>query len=296
MILSLNKFINYKLKPDIILTHGDTASTFAASFVGFLNKIDVHHIEAGLRSNNLLSPWPEELNRIFCDTVSSTLYVPLKKNLLNLKMHPYTKKKIILTGNTVIDSLKFIEKKLSRNKKFKLNLEKKFNFLNPKKKIILFTCHRRENIGKNMKKIFRSLKLVVKKFECQIVYPVHPNREIHEIIKSIGLDSNEDIFLINPLTYSDFIYLTKKSNLIITDSGGIQEEAPSLGKYCIITRDTTERTESLQKKYSALVGNSQEKLLKEVKINLSKTMKKMNIYGNGNAYKIIMKNLQRVNF
>jgi len=278
-----------KEKPDLVLVHGDTTSTFAAALASYYLKIPLGHVEAGLRSYDKFNPFPEEINRHLTDALSDIYFCPTptsKKALLKENVSPNN---IFITGNTVIDALYMI-------------LEKKQNFKNPvlkqlfnsrfiihDSKLILVTAHRRENFGKPMVDIFNAIKKISRDFpDCKIVYPVHPNPNVkipaHRILGKL-----KNVYLVPPLDYSDLANLMKMSYLVLTDSGGLQEEAPSLGKPVLVMRRVTERPEAVVSGTVRLVGADEKRIFDEVKKLLTnkneynKMAKSTNPYGDGKA-------------
>ncbi len=289
-ILNKMKYVLEDSNPDLVLVHGDTTTAFVSSLASFYKQIDVAHIEAGLRTNNMYSPYPEEINRQFISKIAKFNFSPTKiarNNLLNENIENY---KIIISGNTIIDTLKSTLKKI-RKKRFN------DNYFIGNKQIIVVTLHRRENIEKGLKNICQSLKQIAKTNpNINIVYSVHMNPKIKNIAYSV-LSNISNIFLIKPLPYDEFVNLMNKSILIVTDSGGIQEEAINLGKPLIITRETTERVELLKFKGVKLVGTSQKNIIKTIQkfidCKMYKKMKKRKIYGDGKASAKVVKFLQR---
>ncbi|WP_096258014.1 non-hydrolyzing UDP-N-acetylglucosamine 2-epimerase [Lebetimonas natsushimae] len=279
-------------KPDIVLVHGDTTTTFAASLAAFYQKIKIGHVEAGLRTYNLYSPWPEEANRELTGILANYHFAPthnVKENLLREGKNP---KNIIVTGNTVIDALFLAVEKIEKNERLKdeiiRNIKKQYP-LNEMKKIILVTGHRRENFGEGFLNICEALKeIAINNPEIDIVYPVHLNPNVQKPVKEI-LSNIKNVYLIKPLNYPEFVYLMKKSYFIITDSGGIQEEAPSLGKPVLVMRDTTERPEAVKAGTVKLVETDKEKIVREAqkliddKKEYEKMSKAHNPYGDGKA-------------
>ncbi len=291
-----------KNKPDLVLVHGDTTSSLAATIASYYNKVKVAHIEAGLRTNNIYSPWPEEINRSLIAKIAQVHFAPTQIAKKNLECEGINKNKILITGNTVIDALLIASKKVFSSNSIKRKLEKKFSYIEKNKKIILVTGHRRENFGKDFVNIFKALKHIAKKNKnIIIIYPVHLNpRVLLPANKILGRVPN--IKLIKPLDYVSFIYLMHKSCLIVTDSGGIQEEAPSLKIPVLVTRKNTERPEALKIGAAKLVGTNPKIIIKTINQLLTerKIYKKMlsfyNPYGNGNAAKKIVNYLKKNNF
>ena len=214
--------------PDLVLVHGDTTTTLSAAMAAFYASIPVMHIEAGLRTGNIFSPWPEEANRKLVSGLASRHYAPTESAKYNLLQENISPNDIVVTGNTVIDALKLIDSKIDTDNEIIKRLERRFNFLNHAKKLILVTGHRRENFGKGFANICHALKNIANRKEVQIVYPVHMNPNVTKPVHDI-LGGTDNIHLIEPLEYLPFIYLMKQCDFIITDSGGIQEEAPALG-------------------------------------------------------------------
>lgn len=240
--------------PDIILVHGDTATTFAASLAGYYHKIKIGHVEAGLRTGDLYSPWPEEANRKLTGVLANYHFAPTDSSYQNLIKENVKPETIIVTGNTVIDALLQVKDKVEKNQKLIDKFEQKFNFLDKSKKLVLVTGHRRENFGQGFLNICAALANLAKRYsDIQIVYPVHLNPNVQKPVNEL-LSGIDNIFLIDPQDYLPFVYLMNRSYLILTDSGGIQEEAPSLGKPVLVMRDTTERPEAVEAGTVRLVG------------------------------------------
>jgi len=240
--------------PDIILVHGDTATTFAASLAGYYHKIKIGHVEAGLRTGDLYSPWPEEANRKLTGVLANYHFAPTDSSYQNLIKENVKPETIIVTGNTVIDALLQVKDKIEKNQILIDKFEQKFNFLDKSKKLVLVTGHRRENFGQGFLNICAALANLAKRYsDIQIVYPVHLNPNVQKPVNEL-LSGIDNIFLIDPQDYLPFVYLMNRSYLILTDSGGIQEEAPSLGKPVLVMRDTTERPEAVEAGTVRLVG------------------------------------------
>ena len=287
-----------KYIPDIVLVHGDTISSFAATLASYFKKLPIAHIEAGLRTNNIYFPWPEEGSRKLTDTLSTIHFAPTnfaKKNLIN---EGFNRNSIYVTGNTVIDSLFFALKKIKEKPNLLYKIKKDYSFIKEKNKLILVTAHRRENFGKPFANICKALiKIANKNKNINIIYPIHPNPSI-EIPGKKYLSKIKNIYLVKPLDYFSFVYLMSKSHLILTDSGGIQEEAPSLSKPVLVMRDETERQEALEAKTIKLIGTNTNRIYKEVQLILNDNDKyqsflvKNNPYGNGEASKKILEILK----
>ena len=280
-----------RFSPDLVLVHGDTTTSTFAALAAFYNKIKVGHIEAGLRTKNIYSPFPEEVNRRITGVLAHYHFAPTSLSKSNLEEENH--KNILISGNTVIDSLFFILKKIKNNKIFRLKiidyfLSEKFKFLD-ERRIILVTGHRRENHGKGLINICNALEeIAILNPSIDIVYPVHMNPNVESVVKRL-LFKVPNIFLIKPLRYEQFVYLMHKSYFIITDSGGIQEEAPSMGKPVLVMRDATERPEALKAGTVKLVGTSTKKIVNEANalindVALYKSMSSAyNPYGDGKA-------------
>lgn len=271
--------------PDIVLVHGDTTTTFAGALAAFYNSVDIGHVEAGLRTYNKYSPYPEEMNRQMVSCLADMNFAPTnlsKENLLNDNKKAET---IYVTGNTVIDAMKTtVTKEYSHPV---------FDWVG-NSRMILLTAHRRENLGEPMRNIFKGIKKVVDEIEdIKVVYPIHKNPKVREVANEIFGDSNK-IKLIEPLEVFDFHNFENKAYLILTDSGGLQEEAPSLGKPVLVLRDTTERPEGIEAGTLKLVGTDTDKIYEETKKLLiskeeyNKMASASNPYGDGNASKYIV--------
>ncbi|OJU53037.1 MAG: UDP-N-acetylglucosamine 2-epimerase [Acinetobacter sp. 39-4] len=275
--------------PDLILVHGDTATTFAASLAAYYHKIDIGHVEAGLRTGDLYSPWPEEANRKLTSVLANYHFAPTDSAYENLVKENIDIQNIIVTGNTVIDALLQVKLKIEQNQDLVKKVGSGFAFLDANKKMILVTGHRRENFGQGFLNICSALSNIAKRFtDVQIVYPVHLNPNVQQPVNQLLADI-DNIFLIDPQDYLPFVYLMNRSYLILTDSGGIQEEAPSLGKPVLVMRDTTERPEAVNAGTVRLVGtdvstieNAVVELLENPNI-YAKMAEAHNPYGDGTA-------------
>jgi UDP-N-acetylglucosamine 2-epimerase (non-hydrolysing) len=286
-------------KPDLLIVHGDTTTAFISSLAAFQNRIKVAHIEAGLRTNNIDYPYPEEFNRRSIGIIANLNYAPTQLAIDNLKNENIKKDKILLTGNTIIDTLKYSYNILLKNKKIFNKIKKNYSFISIKKKLIIVTSHRRENYGKGIINICLALKeIATKNDNIQIIFPVHLNPKISNIVKK-QLANIKNIYLVKPVDYFSFIYLMKSSFLIMTDSGGIQEEAPSFNKPLLVLRNETERPEAKKIGGSLLVGTNQKKIVAATMklINDKKLYNKMskikNPYGDGKATTRIINNLKK---
>ena len=276
-------------RPDIVLVHGDTATTFATSLAAYYQKIKVGHVEAGLRTGDIYSPWPEEANRRLTGVLTTYHFAPTSTSKDNLLKENTDASCICVTGNTVIDALLSVVEKLKASAELQTKFQNEFTFLSDSRKIILVTGHRRENFGAGFENICQALKEIAEQFpEVDIVYPVHLNPNVQEPVNRL-LSSVSNIHLIKPLDYLPFVYLMNKSEIILTDSGGIQEEAPSLGKPVLVMRDTTERPEAVAAGTVKLVGTDQTTIVSNIKglLTNSSEYEQMSIahnpYGDGQA-------------
>ncbi|MDB5742406.1 MAG: UDP-N-acetyl glucosamine 2-epimerase [Polaromonas sp.] len=256
-------------QPDAVLVHGDTSTTFAASLAAFYQRIPVGHVEAGLRTGNLYSPWPEEANRKLTSALAHWNFAPTTTSSHNLLREGIAPETIHVTGNTVIDALLQVREKTVANACLSLQFQKSFSFLDPDKRLVLVTGHRRENFGDGFEHICQALARISRRIpDVQVVYPVHLNPQVQEPVRRL-LDHVDNVHLIEPLDYLPFVYLMNRSTLILTDSGGIQEEAPSLGKPVLVMRDTTERPEAVQAGTVKLVGTDADAIFDQASLLLS---------------------------
>ena len=278
-------------KPDIVLVHGDTTTTFAGALAAFYNQVSIGHIEAGLRTYDKYSPYPEEMNRQMVDCMTDLYFAPTELSKKNLLDQNIDASKIYVTGNTVIDAMKTTVKKEYNNEIF--------NWIG-NDRLILLTAHRRENLGNPMRNIFKAIRKIVDEFEdVKVVYPIHMNPKVREVANDVFKDCDK-VRLIEPLEVFDFHNFQNKSYIILSDSGGIQEEAPSLGKPVLVLRNTTERPEGIEAGTLKLVGTDEEIIYNETKKLLidndeyNKMSKANNPYGDGHASEriadIIIKN------
>ncbi len=288
ILLGLKSVIE-EFKPDVVLVHGDTATTFAASLAAYYQKIKVGHVEAGLRTGNIYSPWPEEANRKLTSAITNYHFAPTSGSKDNLLREGVSENEITVTGNTVIDALFWVRQKLKQDSSLSGNLISKFDYLDPNKKLILVTGHRRESFGDGFERICEALRqIAIKHPEAQILYPVHLNPNVQEPVNRLLKDLN-NVFLIDPQQYLPFCYLMDRAYIILTDSGGIQEEAPSLGKPVLVMRDTTERPEAVDAGTVRLVGTDINLIVSQVDLLLTdfveyqKMSKAHNPYGDGLA-------------
>ncbi|MCU6684206.1 UDP-N-acetylglucosamine 2-epimerase (non-hydrolyzing) [Leclercia sp. H6W5] len=281
-------------KPDIMLVHGDTTTTLAATLAGYYHQVKVGHVEAGLRTGNIYSPWPEEGNRKVTGALANLHFAPTEASENNLLSEGVNQNSVFVTGNTVVDSLLIAKKILDENQNIQKDFEQNFKFLNNQRRMVLITGHRRESFGKGFEEICHSIKILSQKFPAvDFVYPVHLNPNVMEPVHRILKDVS-NIYLIPPQDYMPFVYLMNKAYLILTDSGGIQEEAPSLGKPVLVMRETTERPEAVIAGTVILVGSSKEKIINNVSILLddidvySTMARAHNPYGDGKAAQRIL--------
>jgi len=299
-----------QIKPDVVLVHGDTTTSVAAALSAFYQQIPVGHIEAGLRTYNIYSPWPEEMNRQITGRITTYHFAPTALSKQNLMNEGISETHIAVTGNTVIDALYMVVSKIRTNPSMEINL---INILKiagydtdrlsceANRRLVLITGHRRENFGEGFENICRAIKhLSLKYSNVDFVYPMHLNpnvrKPIHAIFENI---QQQNVFFIEPLEYFSFVFLMEKSYLILTDSGGIQEEAPGLGKPVLVMRDTTERPEALEAGTVKLVGTDYNKIISEVSLLLDdvswyeKMSNAINPYGDGKASERIVAQLNK---
>ena len=288
-------------KPDAVLVHGDTTTTLATTLASFYQQIPVGHVEAGLRTGNLYSPWPEEGNRKLAGALAHWHFAPTAQSKANLLVEGIKEERILVTGNTVIDALLEVKEKLEQDENLQSRFANQFAFLGNKKviddKVILVTGHRRESFGGGFERICKALAQIAKQFpNAQIVYPVHLNPNVREPVNRI-LSGITNIYLIEPQDYLPFVWLMNRSDVILTDSGGIQEEAPSLGKPVLVMRDTTERPEAVAAGTVKLVGTDTGIIVDAIATilndsNAYETISKAhNPYGDGTASQRIVSQL-----
>jgi len=278
-------------QPDMMLVQGDTTTVFCAALAAFYNRVPVGHVEAGLRTHNIYSPWPEEANRVIVSHLATVHFAPTTLSRQNLLDEGITDDTIHVTGNTVIDALLLVTEIIRKDKTIKEALAGQFAFLNPAKKLILVTGHRRENFGAGFENICNALaKIADEHSGAEILYPVHLNPKVQEPVQRIlGANRYRNIHLIEPVDYLPFVYLMQRSHFIITDSGGVQEEAPSLGKPVLVMRDTTERPEAVDAGTARLVGTDRQQIVEQVSLLLNDTIEynrmaaAHNPYGDGKA-------------
>lgn len=289
-----------KVKPDVVLVHGDTTTSTAAALAAFYQQIPVGHVEAGLRTHNIYSPWPEEMNRQITGRIATYHFAPTSLSKQNLLAENIKEETVTVTGNTVIDALYMVVDKIKNDKELDAELEDTLKTsgydikrLKNGKKLVLITGHRRENFGDGFMSMCRAIQTLTKKYpDVDFVYPMHLNPNVRKPIHEIwGEDLSNlcNMFFIEPLEYLSFVYLMEKSSIVLTDSGGIQEEAPGLGKPVLVMRDTTERPEALKAGTVKLVGTDYDKIVTEVSSLLDnqtyydEMSKAVNPYGDGKA-------------
>ncbi|WP_028577187.1 non-hydrolyzing UDP-N-acetylglucosamine 2-epimerase [Desulfomicrobium escambiense] len=285
------------MSPDIVLVHGDTTTSMAVSLAAYYNKTKVGHVEAGLRTYDKYSPFPEEINRRFVDMISDMHFAPTEESKNNLLHEGVDPSSVHVTGNTVIDALLLVRDMIFECADMKRRLEERFGFLDTSKRLILVTGHRRENFGAGFENICNAIREISVRFDdVEVVYPVHLNPNVREpVYRILGSDRPSNVHLIGPLDYLPFTYLMDRSFMIMTDSGGVQEEAPSLGKPVLVLRDVTERPEAVLAGTVRLVGTSRSAIVEQASLLLSdqdeysKMARSHNPYGDGMASRRIAK-------
>ena len=308
-ILSGMRDILTRTQPDVLLVHGDTTTSMAVALAAFYQQIPVGHVEAGLRTHNIYSPWPEEMNRQITGRIATYHFSPTPLSRENLLREGIDKSRILVTGNTVIDALYAVVNKMKDDVPLQLSLEKELKaagydtgrlVTEEGRRLVLITGHRRENFGDGFLHICRAIKMLSEKYpDVDFVYPMHLNPNVRKPIKDIfGENCQSNLFFIEPLEYLSFVYLMEKSHIVLTDSGGIQEEAPGLGKPVLVMRDTTERPEALEAGTVKLVGTDYDKIVSEVSSLLDdvqyyeKMSQAVNPYGDGKACERIANSFQ----
>lgn len=296
-ILQGLKPILAEFKPDYVLVHGDTATTFATTLAAYYQQIKVGHVEAGLRTGNIYSPWPEEGNRKLTGALANIHFAPTEGSRQNLLNEGVPDASIVVTGNTVIDALLQVVGKMEADTALKNSLAERFPFLAENQRMVLITGHRRESFGGGFERICQAINLLAKDFpDVQFVYPVHLNPNVQEPVNRL-LNDLQNVVLIDPQDYLPFVYLMNRSTIILTDSGGIQEEAPSLGKPVLVMRETTERPEAVDAGTVKLVGTNVDKIFRSVSQLLidANEYNRMGVahnpYGDGNACQRIIDSL-----
>ena len=294
-----------EVQPDIILVHGDTTTSMAAALAAFYQQIPVGHVEAGLRTGNIYSPWPEEMNRLMTGRISTVHFSPTPLAKQNLLQEHVDEAKIVVTGNTVIDALQMVVERLKNDEQLAGEVKEKVlsmgydvNRLSEERRLVLITGHRRENFGEGFLNICHAIKNLSEKYpNVDFVYPMHLNPNVRKPVLEILGEGAENVFLIEPLDYLPFVYMMQHSTLILTDSGGVQEEAPGLGKPVLVMRDTTERPEAVEAGTVLLVGTNREKIEQGVSMLLDdddcyrRMSEAVNPYGDGLACERIVERL-----
>ncbi len=276
------------LRPDMVLVHGDTSTTLATALAAFYARIPVGHVEAGLRTGNMQSPWPEEMNRRLVAPLCSAHFAPTASSRANLLREGMDEGSVHVTGNTVIDALLQIDARFCSDADLSERIESRFPFLDPSRRLVLVTGHRRENFGPGFDRICSALARIARRDDVQVVYPVHLNPRVQEPVKR-HLSALDNVHLIEPQDYLPFVHLMRRSYLILTDSGGVQEEAPSLGKPVLVMRDTTERPEAVEAGTVRLVGTDESAIVRQVELLLddpgayARMAAAHNPYGDGKA-------------
>ena len=280
-------------RPDVVLVHGDTTTAMAAALAAFYHQVPVGHVEAGLRTRDIMRPWPEEMNRSVIDVVGRWLFAPTPQARQALLDERIDGSRIAVTGNTVIDALLMASDLIEGDAARQNAIASDFTYLDPAKRLLLVTGHRRENFGGGLRRMCEALARLARRGDVQVVYPVHLNEIVQQAARET-LSGVDDVFLIDPLEYLPFIYLMRRSHLIITDSGGIQEEAPSLGKPVLVTRDVTERPEAVAAGTARLVGTDPDVIVREAEKLLDspdayrRVSEISNPYGDGKAAQRIL--------
>ncbi len=295
-VLSKLEKVLLEYKPDYVFVHGDTTTTFASSLAAYYQQISVVHIEAGLRTHNIYSPWPEEANRRLTGVLTKLHFAPTESAKENLVHENIPENRIFVTGNTVIDALQIVTERIQKESHLSEKMANLFPWLEQEKKIILVTGHRRESFGSGFENICLALKQLSERKDVQIIYPVHLNPQVQEPVNRL-LKGIASIKLIQPQDYLPFLYLMNQAYIIVTDSGGIQEEAPSLGKPVLVMRETTERPEAVEAGTVKLVGTNKELIIESVtelldnKTLYTKMSVAHNPYGDGKASQRIIEGI-----
>jgi UDP-N-acetylglucosamine 2-epimerase len=251
------------LQPSMVLVHGDTTTALAASIASFYKRIEVAHIEAGLRTHDLQAPWPEEMNRQVVGRIARLHYAPTPGAAENLLKEGVPQDRVIVTGNTVIDALHAVRAMLRNDKELEARVASQFPFLGQRQHLLLITAHRRENFGLGIEEICAAIRSLSDRNDLEIVFPVHPNPSVHNVAHSM-LSRIKNVHLLKPLEYAPFVYLLEKARIVLTDSGGIQEEAPAFGKPVLLMRKNSERPEALHAGTAKLVGATADSIVSGV--------------------------------
>lgn len=298
ILIGLQKLI-VEFKPDLMVSQGDTATSFTTCLAAFYEKVKVIHIEAGLRTGDIYSPFPEEMSRRVTAMISNINFAPTTRAQQNLLNENIPKENIVLCGNTGVDALFFIKERMQQDPSLKKEVMQKFSFLQEDKKLVIVTAHRRENHGEGIENICKAIKTLVATENIQVLFPIHHNPNSKKHIEQ-ELEGIPNVFLVGQIDYLSFVYLLDNSHLIITDSGGIQEEAPYLGKPVLVTRFSTERQEAVEIGSSILVGPVHDAIVSEAKklLNDSEYYESKclvnNPFGNGTAVEKIIEEIQKM--
>lgn len=287
-----------RLAPDLVLVHGDTSTTLSTAMAAFYGRIPIGHVEAGLRTGNMQAPWPEEMNRRLTAPLCSLHFAPTAGARDNLLREDIAAGRIHVTGNTVIDALLEVDGRLRADAALQAGMRRRFPFLDPARKLVLVTGHRRENFGEGFERICRALAEVSRRDDVQVVYPVHLNPMVQEPVRR-HLSDRDNVHLIDPQDYLPFVYLMQQSHIILTDSGGVQEEAPSLGKPVLVMRETTERPEAVDAGTVRLVGTDEARIVQAIHgllddaAEYARMAEAHNPYGDGRACARIVAAIER---
>jgi UDP-N-acetylglucosamine 2-epimerase (non-hydrolysing) len=285
-------------RPDRVIVQGDTSTTFAASLAAYYHRIPVAHVEAGLRTGDIYAPWPEEVNRTLASAIADLHFAPTEGARRNLEREGVDPDSILVTGNTVIDALLGIVRRMDDEPDFAAGARAQFDFLDPQRRLVLVTGHRRENFDGGLKRVFEAIARLAERSDVEIVYPVHANPVVQATAREV-LSDHPWVHLIEPLEYLPFVHLMRCATLVITDSGGVQEEAPSLGKPVLVTREVTERPEAVEAGTVLLVGTDTERIVKESErlLDDAHAYRAMSVahnpYGDGRASERIVGELER---
>jgi len=283
-------------RPDWVVVQGDTTSTFAAALASFYARIRSAHVEAGLRTANRAHPWPEEVNRLLTSALCDRHFPPTKRAQENLLREGHAHDSMIVTGNTVVDALILARERIRTDATLRTRLSQSFQWINPKKRMILITAHRRESFGQGLAAICQAIAIIAKRHDVSLVFPVHPNPTVRSEVVS-RLSHCDNVHLIEPVSYGEMIYLLESCHLVLTDSGGIQEEAPTFGKPVLVMRETTERVEAIEAGVARLVTLDRDRIVAETKRLLEEphtyaTMSRAGSpFGDGHAAERIARNL-----
>jgi len=287
-----------EVSPDIVLVHGDTNTTMSASLASYYSKVAVGHVEAGLRTGNPYSPWPEEMNRKVTGAIAHLHFAPTEESRANLMREGVPEDKIVVTGNTVIDALLLTRERVLGDQVRLASLSERFSFLASERRLVLVTGHRRENFGAGFEAVCDALSRIADRDDVEVLYPVHLNPNVKGPVERL-LGAHPRVHLIEPVDYPTFVYLMDRSDIILTDSGGVQEEAPSLGKPVLVMRDTTERPEAVRAGTVRLVGTDADLIVREATallddhVTYESMSKAHNPYGDGNASPRILERIAR---